>query len=75
MSTNTPEPSKPTQKKRQKAPVSVIELDSDDESSASPPMKKRKQEKDKIKDHPPTSTAVKCERKDSNNPASHKGED
>ena len=75
METDTPESSKPTQNKRQQAPLSVIELDSDNESSAPPPVKKRKQEREKIKDNPPTSTAVKRQRKHSSNPVSHTGED
>ena len=53
----------------------MIELDSDDESSASPPVKKRKQGKDKSKDHPPASITVKRERNHSNNPTSRNGED
>ena len=75
MNVDTREPSKPDAKKREQAPVSVSELDSDDESSATPPVKKRKQEKEKVKDHPPMSTAVKHQRNHTNTPAPHESED
>ena len=75
MDIDTLEPSKPTLNKRQQAPRSMIQLESDNESSAPPPVKKRKQKENKVKDCPPTSTAVKRQRKYTSNPASRKGED
>ena len=68
-------PSKPIQNKRQQAPVSVIQLESDNESSAPSPVKKRKQKDDRLKDCPPKSTAVKRQRKNNSNPALRNDED
>ncbi len=75
MEIDTPEASKPTQHKRQQAPPSVTELESNNDSSAPPPVKKRKREEGKVKDQPATSIAAKRQRKRTSNPASHKGED
>ena len=75
MDIDTPEPAKPPRKKRQQAPVSVIQLESDSDSSVIPPAKKRKKAKEIVKDCPPTSTTVEPQRKHTSNPASREGED
>ena len=75
MDIDTPEPAKPPRRKRQQAPVSVIQLESDSDSSAILPAKKCKKAKENVKDGPPTSTAVNYQQNHTNNPASHEGED
>ena len=75
MDIDTPEPAKPPRKKRQQAPVSVIQLESDSDSSEVPPAKKRKKAKENVEDGPPTSTAVEPQRKHTSNSTSQKGED
>ena len=75
MDIDTPEPAKPPRKKHQQAPVSVIQLESDSDSSEIPPAKKRKKAKENVKDYAPTSTAVEPQRKHTSNSTSQEGED
>ena len=75
MDIDTPEPAKPPRKKRQQAPVSVIQLESDSDSSEIPPAKKRRKEKENVKDGPPTSTAVNYQQNHTSKTASREGED
>ena len=75
MDIDHPKPSEPTQNKRQQAPVSVIQLESDNESSAPSPVRKRKQKDDRLKDCPPKATAVKRQRKNTSDPSLRNDED